>query len=247
MIEKNKIKWLNRLAMKKYRQEYGVFVAEGAKTVEELLPAFRCQSLYYTAAYTGKLPAGVSVRVTDEELRKISNMEAPQGVLAVFEMAKETPLNLRSDITLVLDGVQDAGNLGTILRAADWFGFEQVICTKGTVDVYNPKVVQATMGALARVKVTYVETADLLAVVRKEQLPLYVTDLSGKDLYESVIKSPALMVFGNEGNGVSREMRDAATDRLLLPNYPVGRKCSESLNVGVATALVCAEIRRRQR
>ena len=233
--------------MKKNRQTLGLFVAEGRKTIEDLLPAFECRALYHTAAYQGTKPRGVSQEITDDDLRRISNMETPHGVLAVFAIPDELPLDLRADMTLVLDGIQDAGNLGTILRAADWFGFEQVVCTKGTVDLYNPKVVQATMGAMARVRVHYLEAETLLDQAREARLPVYVTDLKGEDLYACQWETPALMVFGNEGNGVGGLLRQAATRRMLLPNFPAGRNCCESLNVGVAAALVCAEIRRRQR
>ena len=247
MLEKNKIKWVRSLSLKKNRQALGLFVAEGRKTVADLLPAFDCKALFHLASYAGQKPARVSVEITEDELRKLSNLEAPQDVLAVFAMPEPQPYRLHEDVVLVLDGVQDAGNLGTILRAADWFGIGQVLCSKGTVDVYNPKVVQATMGALARVRVSYVEIGQLLQEARQQQLPVYVTDLKGKDLYSAELKTPSLLVFGNEGNGVSEAVKLAATDRLLLPNFPQGRPCSESLNVGVATALVCAELRRRQR
>lgn len=244
-LSKAKIKWVQQLSLKKFRKQLGLFVAEGDKMVADMLPAFTCQTLFYTDAYTGPLQADEKIEVSYDELCKISRLETPQHVLAVFEL----PIvdlqydALSSQLVLALDGVQDAGNLGTIIRLADWFGIEHILCSHGTVDAYNPKVVQATMGALSRVKVHYV---DLPMVLEKLNMPIYVTALDGNNLYDATLSDSGIIVMGNEGNGVSSQVQALATQRFLIPNFPVGRCTSESLNVGVATAVVCAEFRRRQ-
>ena len=244
-LSKAKIKWVQQLSLKKFRKQLGLFVAEGDKMVADMLPAFSCCALFYTDAYTGPIHGDEIIPVSYDELCKISNLETPQHVLAVFKVPVfDVPYDaLPKQLVLALDGVQDAGNLGTIIRLADWFGIEHILCSHGTVDVYNPKVVQATMGALSRVRVHY---ADLPVVLDKLNMPIYVTALDGNNLYDATLSDAGIIVMGNEGNGVSAQVQALATRKLLIPNFPVGRCTSESLNVGVATAVVCAEFRRRQ-
>ncbi len=244
-LSKAKIKWVQQLSQKKYRKAEGLFVAEGDKMVGDLLPAFSCRTLFCTDGYQGSRKAQQVIEVTYDELCKMSRLETPQHVLAVFEMpqyALQTAA-LSSQLVLALDGIQDAGNMGTIIRLADWFGIDTVLCSQNTVDVYNPKVVQATMGALARVQVHYV---DLQATLAALSMPIYVTDLLGDNLYQATLSSAGVIVMGNEGNGVSEAIKQMATQRLLIPNFPEGSLTSESLNVGIAAAVVCAEFRRRQ-
>lgn len=244
-LSKAKIKWVQQLAQKKNRKAEGLFVAEGDKMVGDLLPVFSCRTLFCTEAYQGVKTAQQVVEVTYDELCKMSRLETPQHVLAVFEMPKyDLQLaTLSSRLVLALDGIQDAGNMGTIIRLADWFGIDTVLCSQNTVDVYNPKVVQATMGALARVQVHYVDLANTLSSL---SMPIYVTDLLGDNLYQASLSSAGVIVMGNEGNGVSDAIKQMATQRLLIPNFPEGSITSESLNVGIAAAVVCAEFRRRQ-
>lgn len=244
-LSKAKIKWVQQLAQKKNRKAEGLFVAEGDKMVGDLLPVFSCRTLFCTEAYQGVKTAQQVVEVTYDELCKMSRLETPQHVLAVFEMPKyDLQLaTLSSRLVLALDGIQDAGNMGTIIRLADWFGIDTVLCSQNTVDVYNPKVVQATMGALARVQVHYVDLASTLSSL---SMPIYVTDLLGDNLYQASLSSAGVIVMGNEGNGVSDAIKQMATQRLLIPNFPEGSITSESLNVGIAAAVVCAEFRRRQ-
>jgi TrmH family RNA methyltransferase len=244
-LSKAKTKWVQQLSSKKYRKQLGLFVAEGDKMVADMLTTFACKALFYTDAYEGPMQAEEKIAVSYDELCKISRLETPQHVLAVFEIPRY-PLrssDLKGKLVIALDGVQDAGNLGTIVRLADWFGVEHILCSHGTVDVYNPKVVQATMGALVRVKVHYV---DLPAVLQTLSMPIYVTALDGDNLYQANLSEEGVVVMGNEGNGVSSQVKSMATHSLLIPNFPVGRVTSESLNVGVATAVFCAEFRRRQ-
>lgn len=248
MLSKNKIKYIHSLELKKHRREEQVFLAEGQKLVGDLLGHFPCKLLVATASWLqqyGRPEAEEVIEVTQEELAKASLQKTPQGVLAVFEQPSVTyhPSILKDSLCLALDDVQDPGNLGTIIRLADWFGIEHVFCSLGTADVYHPKTVQATMGALARVKVHY---CDLPSFIRSlENVPVYGTFLDGDNMYTRPLSANGLIVMGNEGKGVSPEVGSLIRERLYIPNYPMERATSESLNVAVATAIVCAEFRRR--
>ena len=147
----------------------------------------------------------------------------------------------------MLDGIQDPGNLGTIIRLADWFGFEHIICSPDTVDVFNPKVVQSTMGALAHVKVHYTELGAYLEKKKERNIPIYGTFLEGEDIYERDLSGNGVVIMGNEGNGIRKELEEMVNEKLYVPSYPQGRSTAESLNVAIATAVVCAEFRRRER
>jgi len=249
VISKPKIKLIASLSQKKFRDELGLFVAEGTKLVLDLAPAFRCVLLVANMEWLSEhttIIADEVLEVDDVELRKISNQKSPQGVLAVFEKAKYTFAadDLNQKLSLALDDVQDPGNLGTILRIADWFGITDVFCSEHTADAYNPKTVQATMGALARVKVHSVNLPAFLNSCNGK-LPIYGTFMDGENIYSKTLSEQGIIVMGNEGNGISAEIEKFVTERLLIPNYPIGQSTSESLNVGVATALVCGEFRRR--
>lgn len=247
-ISKSKIKYLRSLEQKKNRKEEGVFLAEGPKVTADLLGVFPCRFLAATAEWLQQHPhisADEVAEITAEELSRASLLKAPQQVLAVFEQP-EYYRNLDvvgRSLSLALDDVQDPGNLGTIIRLADWFGIEHVFCSPGTVDVYNPKVVQATMGAIARVKVHYTSLPEFIRSLG-DTLPVYGTFLDGKNMYEQTLSDNGLIVMGNEGNGIGKEVEALINRRLLIPNYPPERQTSESLNVAVATAVVCAEFRR---
>jgi TrmH family RNA methyltransferase len=185
--------------------------------------------------------------VTDEELRKLSFQETPQQVLAVFRQptyAVDVNEVAKRELCLVLDDVQNPGNLGTIVRLADWFGIEHIFCSRGCADIYNPKTVQATMGGIARVKTHYVNLPEMLSRLDKD-IPIYGTFLDGENMYQEPLDPRGLIVMGNEGKGVSAAVEAFVTERLYIPNYPAGRETSESLNVAIATAIVCAEFRRR--
>ena len=242
--------------MKKYRKAEGVFVAEGHKLVGDLLDVFECKYLAATSEWLSANAAwvdrqrrsGVEVdEVTDEELKRASFQETPQQVLAVFkQLTYEVDVNevARKQLCLVLDDVQNPGNLGTIVRLADWFGIEHIFCSKGCADIYNPKTVQATMGGIARVQVHEADLPELLRRLDKD-IPVYGTFLDGENIYGRELENRGLIVMGNEGKGVSKEVAAFVTERLYIPNYPEGRETSESLNVAIATAIVCAEFRRR--
>ena len=248
MLSKNKIKYIRSLELKKNRKEEHAFVAEGHKLVGDLLGHFSCRLLVATRSWLDIHPqvgADEVIEVTQEELTRASLQKTPQDVLAIFEQP-EYPMNpevISQSLCLALDDVQDPGNLGTIIRVADWFGIEHIFCSLGTVDVYNPKTIQATMGALARVKLHYCNLPSLIASLG--DVPVYGTFLDGKNIYGEDLGTYGLIVMGNEGKGVSQEVADMVNKRLYIPNYPPQRETSESLNVAMATGIVCAEFRRR--
>jgi TrmH family RNA methyltransferase len=247
-ISKSQIKRIRSLEQKKHRQEEGIFLAEGPKLIADLSGVFRCRFLVATAEWLEQNPhisADEIVEVSAGELSRCSLLKTPQQVLAVFEQPL-CQLNLtlvRTSLSLALDDVQDPGNLGTIIRVADWFGIEDIFCSPGTVDVYNPKAVQASMGAIARVKVHYTSLRELIGSLK--DIPVYGTFINGENIYEQSLSTNGIIVMGNEGNGIGREIEELICRRLFIPNYPLERETSESLNVAVATAIVCAEFRRR--
>lgn len=248
MLSKNKIKYIRSLELKKNRKEEQAFVAEGHKLVGDLLGHFTCKLLIALPAWLEKHPqaeAGEIIEVTPEELTRASLLKTPQDVLAVFEQPQYEmqPEVISHSLCLALDDIQDPGNLGTIIRVADWFGIEDIFCSQGTVDVYNPKTIQATMGALARVRLHYCQLPALLASLKG--VPVYGTFLDGTNMYAENLSENGLIVMGNEGNGISAAVEKGVNKRLYIPNYPPQRETSESLNVAMATGIVCAEFRRR--
>lgn len=226
MISKAKIKQIRSLEIKKYRQLEGLFVAEGPKVIEEL-----CKVCEPAEVYEG------------EDATKASFLQHPQGILALFKTDIFDKIIPQSKLKLMLDGIQDPGNLGTIIRIADWFGIDHIYCSNNTVDVLNPKTVQATMGSLARVKIEYCELEQLLDTMPKN-IPIYGTLLDGESIYKTELTKEGIIVMGNEGNGISNEIRNRISKKLLIPSYPENRDTAESLNVAIATAIVCSEFRK---
>ena len=254
MISKNKIKYLKSLEMKKHRQAESVFVAEGPKIVGDLLNA-GFEPTYLAVVECSDFASrlqnfdlnGVQIDfVTADDLRKVSSLEAPQQVLAVLKQPIwQSDFNIASkELCLALDEVQNPGNLGTIIRLAAWFGIEHLFCSKGCADVYNSKTVQATMGGLAHVKVHYVDLVEIIGNL-PDGTPVYGTFFDGENLYGKQLEQRGLIVMGNEGRGVSKDVENLVTEKLFIPNYPAERESTESLNVAIATAIVCAEFRRR--
>ena len=234
MISKNKIKLIRSLNTKKGRENTGLFVAEGPKLVHDLLNE-------------GFIPDEILDNIDD--IKKVSFLQHPQSMLGVFKIRKgdnKPTIDLLSDskLVLALDGVQDPGNLGTIIRIADWFGIEDILCSHDTVDCWNPKVVQATMGSIARIKLHY---TDLIKMVDDlpSDYPVYATLLDGNNIYDQPLSHHGMIIMGNEGNGISPELRKRINRKLFIPNYPPERETAESLNVAIATSIVCAEFRRR--
>ena len=295
-ISKSQIKLVRSLQMKKFRDETGLFVAEGEKCVEELRKGFEVEYYIQTAGadrpatpdrtQTGLRPDRVLL-ATSKEIEQMSGLRTPQGVIGVFRKRPTRPPHkgeekgrMTEDIILVLDGVQDPGNLGTIIRTCDWFGVHEIVCSKDTADCYNPKVVQATMGALARVRVHYTDLVEWLSPTRPphegeeksplrlpheggEKVRIYGTLLEGENMYEVMRpatpdRTQTIIVMGNEGNGISAEVRKLITHPIRIPSYPPngasgknGKNAErsevvESLNVSIATAIVLAEFRRQE-
>ena len=254
MISKNQIKFIKQLALKKHRQQQGLFVAEGPKVVADLLAAgFGVHTLYATTDWEApddmrSLHGMKPTLVTPDELRQASFLQHPQQVLAVFRLPASVATANATEpavaettgaFTLVLDGVQDPGNLGTIIRVADWFGIDRMVCSPDTADAWSPKVVQATMGSIARVNIYY---TDLVRWLANCQLPICGTLLDGLNIYTASLPHKAVIVMGNEGNGISPQVRQLVTHKLLIPPVHTG---PESLNVAIATAITCSEFCRR--
>ena len=250
MISKSLLKQIKSLELRKFRRESSLFVAEGGKTIQDLIDTgLETTNIIATEEWlkTHKLntPASI-IAVSEEDMKKASFLRTPQGVLAVFKQKHyqlDTTVPER-ELCLALDNIQDPGNMGTIIRIADWFGIENIYCSNGSVDVYNPKTVQATMGAIGRVKIHYTDLQELISTLNGKT-PIYGTFLDGEDIYSSTLSNKGIIVMGNEGNGISEECSRIIKKRLLIPNYPRERSTSESLNVSVATAIICSEFRRR--
>lgn len=253
-ISKNKIKWMRSLLLKKNRAKEGVFIAEGRKMVCDLMPFFECVCCYVDKElHQSLLPLSIHctewIIVDDiQEIKKISSLKTPPTVVAVFKQ-KEIILpsveSFGNSLSLALDTIQDPGNMGTIIRLADWFGIRHIFCSKETVDVYSPKCVQSTMGALSRVSIHYIELDEWLEQLNALNIPIYGTFLDGESIYAQELTPNGVIVMGNEGNGVSNEVSQFINRKLLIPNYPIGTQTSESLNVAVATGIVCSEFRRK--
>ena len=237
MISKNQIKFVRQLEQKKYRKKEGLFVAEGPKVVGDLLRAgFKAHTIFATSEWESQ--GQTFQEVSDEELRRVSFLQHPQRVLALFFIPTESVPSV-SSLSLALDDVQDPGNLGTIIRIADWFGIDTIYCSENTADAWSPKVVQATMGSIARVNINY---TDLQELISKAQVLVYGTLLDGQDIYTQELSKEGIIVMGNEGNGISAPIRKLINRRLLIPQFHEG---PESLNVAIATAITCSEFRRR--
>ena len=251
MISKNQIKFVYSFGKKKTRDEHQLFLAEGVKILRDILPYFEAEFVCATEEAYDEIQAltkGHVEKASHAEIEKMTQLQSPPKALALLKMPQRRLdfASISKSLILALDGVQDPGNVGTILRIADWFGINTVLCSHQTADVYNPKTIQATMGAIARVSVSYVDLPYALQTLKDQyKMPIYGTFLDGKNMYETELTSNGVIVMGNEGNGVTPEIDNLSDHRLYIPNYPVGVPTSESLNVSVATAIVCAEFRRR--
>ena len=239
MVVKSELKLIKSLQQKKYRNEHGLFVVEGKKTIEEVVNSD--MKVYKLFAVD---PIGLDVgdlqveKVTARELSQMSSLKNPNGYLGVFYIPKPTE-KITSDWILALDGVQDPGNLGTIIRLCDWFGIADIICSIDTVDCYNSKVLQATMGSITRINIQYLS---LDAFLTSTQLPVFGTFMDGKSVNSTQLPAKGIMIMGNEGKGVSEAVAKLCTDRLAIPQF--GDVTTESLNVASATAILLHEIRK---
>ena len=252
MISKNRLKQIQSLAYKKYRDRGGLFLAEGPKVVEELLAAYPPAYVAATEEWLDAHPLpGVETEVvTPEELRRASLMQTPQHVLALLRKPQGDTDTLPSgndvskNLVLALDNIQDPGNLGTIVRICNWFGIGHIVCSPDTADVYAPKVIQATMGALAKVKVHYTPLASYLRQLPADT-PVYGTFLEGSNIYTEALTPGGIVVMGNEGKGVSPEVAACINRRLFIPPFPTTASPVECLNVAIATAITVSEFRHR--
>lgn len=245
MLSAAQIKFIRSLAQKKERDATGLFVAEGSKTVGELLQYFKCRLLLLPKESGRHVEGAIEeiVWASPKEIERSSLQKTPQGMIAVLEKPSDAGLPVTDKgLFLALDGIQNPGNLGTIIRLADWFGIRHLFCSPDTADAFGPKTVQATMGALGRVMVHYLGLPDLLQNTR---VPVYGTFLGGDSIYAADLPENALIVMGNEGNGISETVAQHIGHRLEIPSFANGVETSESLNVAVATAIVCSEFRRR--
>ena len=234
MLSKNDIKEIRALGQKKFRDERGLFVVEGEKLVDEALRSgFEIVASYRTSD------------IGEEAMARISQLTHPSPALAVVRQPVAAPVTAeRDELVLALDGVRDPGNLGTILRIADWFGIRKVLASRDTVELYNPKVVQATMGAIFRVRVQYGDLAAMLEA-HGRQMPVYGTFLDGDDIYATPLTRGGILVMGSEARGISPEVAECVSRRLFIPPFPKDARTGESLNVAVAAAIACSEFRRR--
>jgi len=240
MLSKNQVKLIQKLQQKKYRNELNLFIVEGKKSIVEFLQAsYRLELLIATEVFATALNGQPVTLVSKEELRKVSSLKNPDEGLAIFHQRQHKGI-LQEGVILALDNVQDPGNLGTLIRLCDWFGIETLICNSQTVDCYNPKVVQATMGSLTRVAVHYVDLAGFLATCA---LPLYAMDLDGENLYTTEFPEDCVLILGNEANGISPEIRALADGIITIPRFGKLQQ-TESLNVAMAGAIVVSQVRK---
>ncbi len=253
MLSKNKIKFIQSLNRKKNREQEAAFLVEGNKLVMEAVTSrFSVKLLVGTAEFLeeNNLSATAADEVAEcsqEELKKASLLKTPQQAMAIVEIPtyQLTTANLAGTFSLALDFVQDPGNLGTIIRIADWFGIKQVLCSANSVDCYNPKVIQASMGAIFRVQVHYLDLEKLANEAHESQLPVYGTFLEGENIYTSNLSPHGILVMGNEGNGISPALAGKIRHKIHIPSFARENRGSESLNVATATAICCSEFKRR--
>ncbi len=241
MVSKNQIKLITSLQQKKYRNEHKLFLAEGVKVIQELLQSnFVLQHLYETESLFADVNSNNKTQISSSELKKISALTTPNNCLAIFKIPNQQPVQQKG-LQVALDDIRDPGNLGTILRLCDWFGIEQLLCSNETVDIYNPKVIQATMGSISRVQTNYV---DLKTFLKTTSLPVFGTFMDGNSIYKENLPQNGIIIFGNEANGISDEIEKMIQFRISIPRFGSLQK-TESLNVATATAIVLSEFRRK--
>lgn len=238
MISKNQIKLITSLKQKKYRLEHQLFVVEGVKTIKELLKSDLILHTLYTTE-TFNIDTINEVLISALDLKRISFLTTPNTALAVFRIPEFKDIDT-SGLIVALDDIRDPGNLGTIIRLCDWFGVKELLCSKATVDCFNPKVIQATMGSITRVNISYV---DLVAFIKKTKSPVLGAFMDGENIYKTVLPKDGILVMGNEANGVSKTIEDLVTHKISIPRYGA-LQATESLNVATATAVLLSEFRR---
>lgn len=240
MVSKNQIKLITSLLQKKYRKQHQLFFAEGVKVIEELIHSkFELEHVFTTADLFTEVSASKKTMISEADLKKISALKTPNDCLALFKIPNDIAPNV-TGLIVALDDVRDPGNLGTIIRLCDWFGITQIVCSHECVDVYNPKVVQATMGSIGRVHVAYVDLESYLA---KSKLPVFGTFMEGENIYKKQLSTTGIVVLGNEANGISKKIEKYVTQKIAIPRFG-NLQLTESLNVATATAIVLSEFKR---
>ena len=239
-ISKNQLKLITSLSQKKYRQKHKLFIAEGVKVVNELLNStFKVETLFCTEQFDISSAEYSIVRISEKELFKISKLKSPNKVLGLFKIPEEKPL-INNGLIVALDDINDPGNLGTIIRLCDWFGIKELVCSLNTVDCYNQKVVQASMGSLTRINIKYKELETYLT---NQNLPTFIADMDGENVYKSKLPKEGILIMGNEANGISDKIRNLVSHKISIPRFGEIQK-TESLNVATATAILLSEFKR---
>ncbi|MEO5775931.1 MAG: RNA methyltransferase [Flavobacterium sp.] len=240
MVSKNQIKLITSLQQKKYRIEHQLFIAEGVKVIQELLESnFVLEHLFETEAIFEQVSISQKTAIKEQDMKRISALSSASSCLAIFKIPAAAKINTKG-LIVALDDIRDPGNLGTIIRLCDWFGVTQLLCSHETVDVYNPKVIQASMGSITRVKVNYVDLKDYIS---QSPLPVFGTFMDGKNLYKETLPKEGILILGNEANGISAELEKSIKNRIAIPRFGDMQK-TESLNVATATAIFLSEFRR---
>ncbi len=239
-ISKNQFKLITSLSQKKYRQKHKLFIAEGVKVVQELLnSSFDVETLFCTDDFSLDISEEKIVRISENDLKKVSNLKSPNKVLGVFKIPEQKILKNKG-LIIALDAINDPGNLGTIIRLCDWFGIDDLICSNDTVDCYNQKVVQASMGSLTRVSIKYLDLNKYLSVTN---LPTFIADMDGDNVYKTSLPNEGVLIMGNEANGVSDRIKELITNKISIPRFGNVQE-TESLNVATATAILLSEFKR---
>ena len=237
-LSKNHLKLIISLSQKKYRHKYKLFIVEGIKVVQEFLnSSYELEILFSTESSFSYLDS--FIEVSEQELKKISSLKTPNKVIALFKIPVEKNSS-PSGLIVALDAINDPGNLGTIIRLCDWFGVDQLLCSKETVDCYNTKVVQSSMGSLTRVAISYIDLKEYLTSV---SIPIFIADMDGDNIYEMKPPTSAVLVMGNEANGISNSIKQIVSTKISIPRYG-NSQLTESLNVATATAILLSEFRR---
>ena len=239
-ISKNQLKIITSLSQKKYRQKHQLFIAEGIKVVNELLnSSYKINTLFAVDDFKTSINEDKIIRISEQDLQKISNLKSPNKVLGLFKIPEEKAVQSKG-LIVALDAINDPGNLGTIIRLCDWFGITELICSKDTVDCYNPKVVQASMGSLTRLSIRYL---DLEAYLKSTVIPTFIADMDGENVYQSNLPKEAVLIMGNEANGVSDAIKKLVNTKISIPRFGDVQE-TESLNVATATAILLSEFKR---
>jgi len=241
MVSKNQIKFITSLQHKKYRIMHHFFIAEGVKVIQEFLDSnYVLEHLYETDFLFEQVSASQKTLIKEDDMKRITAFSSASSCLAIFKIPSPTKI-MDNGVIVALDDIRDPGNLGTIIRLCDWFGISQIVCSQETVDVYNPKVIQATMGSISRVSINYI---DLKAYVSQSKLPVYGTFMEGNNVYSEELPEEAIIILGNEANGISKELEKIIENKLSIPRFGSIQK-TESLNVASAAAIFLSEFKRK--